>query len=130
MNAYLFWKNIDEARKDKKSLKEVCHSHGIAYQRIADQRSECRFPKLEDAYLIASSYKVSLEYLLTGMEEDFTYLSPEALEVQKDKDLRSVVSAILINKEVIPGVIAFISTFNQELKNIGDQKNETSSKIS
>lgn len=88
-------------------------------------------PQLYDAYLIAKALNVSVESLITG-KEDSTYLSPEALEVQKDKNLQSVVNAILINKEVIPSVIAFISSLNQELdrKNIDNQKNEASSKIS
>ena len=82
MDAYLFWKNIDVARKGKRPLKDVCKQFGITYQRIADQRSECRFPKLEDAYFLALSYNVSLEFLLTGEKEDL-YFSNRTLAIAK-----------------------------------------------
>lgn len=129
-DAYKFWRNVDFACKDK-SLADLSKITGISYSTIRNQRSINRMPQLYDAYLIAKALNVSVESLITG-KEDSTYLSPEALEVQKDKNLQSVVNAILINKEVIPSVIAFISSLNQELdrKNIDNQKNEASSKIS
>ena len=67
MDAYLFWKNIDEARKGKRPLKDVCKQFGITYQRIADQRSECRFPKLEVA--IAKACEQAKDGILESIEK-------------------------------------------------------------
>ena len=125
-DAYNFWRNVDSACKDK-SLAELSKLTGISYSTIRNQRSINRMPQLYDAYLIAKALNVSLESLITG-KQDSICLSPEALEVQEDEDLKSIVRAILINKNVIPDVIAFISTLNRELDK--KQKNETSSKIS
>ena len=83
-NAGSFWENLDKIRKGGKSLKEACSELGIAYQRIADQRTDCRFPKLEDSFLLAKYYGVSIEYLLTG--QDPYQLSAEAKAVNKDSE--------------------------------------------
>lgn len=103
MDAYDFWKNVDLVRKDKAPLRDVCRRQGLVYQRIADQRSECRFPKLEDAYLLASAYGVSLEFLLTGERDDF--FSPRILaiaracEVAMEEDIELVERVLRIEKK-------------------------------
>ena len=100
MDAYRFWANLDEARKsNQSSLKEVCRKLGIAYQRIADQRSECRLPKLEDAFLLASDLGVSLEYLLTGTEQTTIY--PERIKAIADACMHEATEEDLVLVERI-----------------------------
>ena len=104
MDAYKFWGNLDEARRGRASLKEICTRLGIAYQRIADQRSECRLPKLEDAYCLANELGVSIEFLLTGKDQLTTY-PPRVERIAKaclnanDEDLSLVERALRINGE-------------------------------
>lgn len=63
--AYEFWKNFDKAI-GKIAIKDFAVKNGFDYIRIINQRSDCRLPKLEDAYALASALGVSVEYLLTG----------------------------------------------------------------
>ena len=65
-DSYLFWKRFDDSKPYGVTLKDICSEVGLVYQRIADQRSDCRLPKLDDAFLLSSRIGVSLEYLLTG----------------------------------------------------------------
>lgn len=80
MNAYNFWKNFDNA-KDGREIKEICKAANITYQRIADQRSDCRFPRLEDAYALASTLNISLDYLMSGKRGQHQGYSDRALRV-------------------------------------------------
>lgn len=80
MDAYNFWKRFDEKKGDRE-IKDICKTADIAYQRIADQRSDCRLPRLEDAFVLASEINVSLEYLLTGNSVDNQRYSARALKV-------------------------------------------------
>lgn len=60
-----FWLRIDTLRGNK-SLKEIAKECDIKYQRIKEQRSLNRLPKLEDAYKLAQTLSTTIEFLLTG----------------------------------------------------------------
>lgn len=65
MDAYGFWKRIDESNPFA-TLTRLADESGINYQRIKRNRSDIRLPSLEDAYLLSAHTGVSMEYLLTG----------------------------------------------------------------
>ena len=68
MDGYSFWKQVDSIRP-KEDLKVFAKRNGLDYIRLVNQRSDCRIPKLEDAYLLSVALGCSLEYLITGKEE-------------------------------------------------------------
>lgn len=65
MDGYTFWKRVDEMRPDG-DLKTFAKANGLDYIRLTNQRSDCRIPKLEDAFRISVALGCSMEYLLTG----------------------------------------------------------------
>ena len=102
MDAYRFWDNLDKARGESITLKDLCKKIGIAYQRLADQRSDCRFPKLEDAYALAKAIGVSLDYLITG--ESLSNLSPEAQFVETNETMRTLVRYCMNDTRLLPAL--------------------------
>lgn len=67
MDGYSFWKRFDQLRP-KEDLKVFAKRNGIDYVRLTNQRSDCRIPKLEDAYRLSIALGCSLESLITGEE--------------------------------------------------------------
>lgn len=116
MDAYQFWDNLDKARGDTTTLKDLCRNLGIAYQRIADQRSDCRFPKLEDAYALSEALGVSIDFLITGKESRRLY-SKEARLVDEDPDLRALVRAVSRDRSLLRLLSGIIQS--TEKANIG-----------
>ena len=108
MDAFRFWSNLDKAKGDKKTLKELCKELGIAYQRIADQRSDCRLPKLDDAYALALALGVSIEYLATG--ENMHSLTPEAKAVNESAELQALVRAVLRDPTLLRVISAVVES--------------------
>lgn len=75
MTGYDFWKNVD-AKMKLPSLKELAKTYNLDYVRIVNQRSDCRIPKLEDAFSLSKALGVSIEYLLTGEEINISPYPP------------------------------------------------------
>lgn len=98
MDAFEFWRNVDIAREDM-TMRDICKEGKLVYQRIADQRSENRLPKLEDAYVIATLLGVSMEYLLTG--RDSRPMSREARLVEERDDIRYAVRLLDTSPELL-----------------------------
>lgn len=113
MDAYRFWDNLDKARNDKITLKDLCNKLGIAYQRIADQRTDCRFPKLEDAYALANELGVSLEFLLTGKAQ--VLFSPEAKAVNESEELKALVRAVMRDPQLLQVISAVVKSSEKTL---------------
>ena len=61
---YMFWKRFDRLKREP--LKDICSRHGIRYDRLLHNRSDCRLPKAEDLFALSNAVGVSVEYLLTG----------------------------------------------------------------
>ena len=72
MDAERFWENVDRLRPEG-DLKAFSKDNGLDYVRIVNQRSDCRIPKLEDAFAIANALNVSIEYLITGENKQMKY---------------------------------------------------------
>ena len=68
MDGYKFWETVDQLRPEG-DLKTFVKNNGLDYVRITNQRSDCRIPKLEDAYAIAKALDVSIEHLITGTDD-------------------------------------------------------------
>ena len=98
------------------TLKELCKKLDIAYQRIADQRTDCRFPKLEDAYALAKAVGVSLDYLLAGSDSSFA-ISKEAQAVEESPELQALVRAVMRDPQLLSALATVIES--SERVNIG-----------
>lgn len=72
-----FWKRIDEINTFK-SITKLCEEAEIDINRVKQQRSEGYIPKWKDQIRIARTLGCSLEFLLTGSEEDNCNLDADA----------------------------------------------------
>jgi len=63
-----FWGRIEQAQQleGKGNLKSICHSAGIPYQTVINQKSAARLPSLENAHKLASILDCSMDWLLSG----------------------------------------------------------------
>ena len=68
MDGYSFWKRFDQLRP-KEDLKTFAKRNNLDYVRLTNQRSDCRIPKLEDAYQLSVALGCSMESLITGQDE-------------------------------------------------------------
>lgn len=55
-------------KKEGISLKEMLESNGIVYSSYYSSQQAKRFPALSDLITIASHFKVSLDYLVSGQD--------------------------------------------------------------
>lgn len=79
-SAYEFWKRVDQVRTGK-AMSEIARVASVSYKNVKDQRSLNRLPKLEDAYKLSKALNVSVEFLLTGVDNHV--LSPRSLAIAK-----------------------------------------------
>lgn len=101
MDGFEFWKRVDKIRP-KKDLKVFAKENGLDYVRLTNQRSDCRIPKLEDAYKLSAALGCSIEYLING-EENHKYnarITAIADALEADPDKLDAVETLLFNKKV------------------------------
>jgi len=72
INSEAFWRRVDDLLFIKKiSFKQLCIDNKLGYSTLINQKNVYhRVPKLDQALLISQQLGVSLEYLLTGKEND------------------------------------------------------------
>lgn len=80
------------------SLKEMLESNGIVYSSYYSSQQAKRFPALPDLITIASHFKVSLDYLVSGqdkydMPQDLRLLIAE-LDTLPDKQKSFLISSL------------------------------------
>lgn len=100
MDGYSFWKRVDKIRP-KEDLKVFAKKSGLDYVRLTNQRSDCRIPKLEDAYMISVALGCSIEYLITG-EESHRYdarIIAIANALEADPEKLDAVEVLLFDKK-------------------------------
>ena len=84
-----FWENVDTFWPF--SLKKLCDTTGLSYQRMRDQRCSGRLPALEDAYTISTAIGATIEKLLTGANaSDY----PECVNIIAEKALSATADDI------------------------------------
>ena len=100
MDGYSFWKQVDSIRP-KEDLKVFAKRNGLDYIRLVNQRSDCRIPKLEDAYLLSVALGCSLEYLITGKEEHRYEARVKAVAdvLESDSEKLDAVEILLFGKK-------------------------------
>lgn len=66
-----FWGRVDNAQKHMGlSLQELCSRAKVNYGTVMNKRSLAKLPNLEAAYSISHVLGKSLDWLLTGLEND------------------------------------------------------------
>lgn len=113
--AYDFWKRVDYANTGH--IIDLCKTAKIDYNRMKHNRSDCRLPKLEDAYAIARALGVSVEYLLAG-EVQKNKISDEAQSVEKDPNLRMLVRLCQKRPELLSLVQTIVNSDNSYKEDI------------
>ena len=88
---------IIERIKSHLSPKEL-ESIGFNTQAVSGWKLHNRIPKSEDLYKIAQAIGVSMEYLLTGNDEN--ELPPDKIELLKNYDLLSDDMKAMINIQI------------------------------
>lgn len=116
LDGFEFWKQIDFLlNKNHLTNLDLSDKAGIVYRTVTTQRNRHSIPNGEQLLRMAKTLNVSIEYLLTGKEDPFC-LSQEAAEVQKDENLQAIVRSILEDRNLIPAVLAYISTYEQKMR--------------
>ena len=69
LNGKQFWAVVDSVSPYKK-LAEFAKATGMAYNTVRQQRTDGTLPKAEDLYNISRALHKSMEYLLTGSDQD------------------------------------------------------------
>lgn len=106
-----FWLRFDELLQSKNSnIRNLCKDTGLLYGTINTQRTRHTIPKAEYLYLISRYLNVSIEHLLTGLEDD-SILLPEAKAVQNDKELQALVRAILRDRRLLSAISAVVNSY-------------------
>ena len=101
MDGFEFWKRVDLIRP-KMDLKDFAKQNGLDYVRLTSQRSDCRIPKLEDAYKLSVALGCNIEYLITG-EINHKYnarIAAIANALEADPDKLDAVEILLFDKKV------------------------------
>ena len=88
----------DLCKKEGVSLKEMLETNGIVYSSYYSSQQAKRFPALPDLITIASHFKVSLDYLVSGqdkydMPQDLRLLIAE-LDTLDDKQKSFLISTL------------------------------------
>ncbi|MFP3042746.1 helix-turn-helix domain containing protein [Treponema primitia] len=82
-NAEMFWKRYKNlAEKDLPVILKT----SIKQSTLSTWRIEKTFPRADQAVKIATSLHTSVEFLVTGQEQEHSTCSPEALEVAVQVD--------------------------------------------
>lgn len=67
-----FWNNIDQVNPYR-SLGELSRASGVDYHRLTQQRSRGYMPKPEDLLRLSKGTRISIESLLTGVQDKLPY---------------------------------------------------------
>ena len=102
MDGYTFWKRVDAIRPKNLDLKVFASDNGLDYIRLTNQRSDCRIPKLEDAFKLSVALNCTLEYLLTGeMGRSYSARVAAIADVlESDQEKLDAVEVLLFGKKV------------------------------
>lgn len=116
--AYQFWKRVDIQLSEKKlGLNDLSEKTQISYASIRGWRSKDRVPGAEDLLKIATTLKVSVDYLLAGSDASTSILSPEAKAVEESPELQALVRAVMRDPQLLSALAAVIES--SERANIG-----------
>ena len=114
--AYDFWKRVDDLNES--TLISLAESTGIKYQRIKAQRSADKFPTLTDTCLIAEYLNTSVEFLTKGV--DSSNLCPEALAVQENMELRSLIRYIQADSNLLSALQLVIKSAKVDTEKVAN----------
>ena len=77
-----FWRNVkEELEYNLITQKELASAIGISYNTLQSWITKDRLPDAEQAYKIATELKTSIEYLVTGKNENAKGINPNLLSV-------------------------------------------------
>lgn len=103
-----FWDRFDESLKtDGRKLKELCESLSISYGTITQNRSQKKYPNLENAALLCKALNASLDTWVFGnttKEEK----NPEVVAVTKSSRLQHIISVLLKAPEKLDALETFL----------------------
>lgn len=90
-----FWARLDKAKKG--SLKEICAISGVRYDRVLHNRSDCRYPNLQDVVMICEATGISMDYLCFDRRAHDSGLG-EIISLLREADAQTVekVRALLV----------------------------------
>ncbi|MBO8442591.1 MAG: hypothetical protein IAC42_02365 [Spirochaetes bacterium] len=120
-DGFAFWKLVDKLNPYR-SITDFIKAAGLNYNNAKQQRSDCRIPKSEDLLKIASTLGVSIEYLLTGKEEDAHFnpepkvqLSPEARFVEESEPMKALVRYCMKDPKLLSALELVMNAQKQEI---------------
>ena len=106
MHAKQFWNRVDELLYSKRTtMSELSKTTGINYGTIAAQRTRMNLPKADQIRTIASFLDVSVEYLLTGDNNDVV---EEVKVVLEDPKMMELVKYLTDNPEKLDSILTLI----------------------
>jgi hypothetical protein len=117
--ARVFWNRFDEVR-GKRHVKSICELAGLEYEPIRVLRTRHRLPDLCVANKLSKIIDVSMEYLLTGKNEDnTTTICEEAKAVQDSPVLKRIVRLCLDRPDFLLMLQSFMGVNEKMEKSIG-----------
>jgi len=99
-----FWDRVDESLKTSgRRLNEVCASLGISYGTITQNRSQKKYPNLENALSLCKALNASLDTWIYGTEQKGRP-TPEAQAVEQSPRLQRIVSILQQSPEKLDAI--------------------------
>ena len=113
-----FWQRIDDLRRGD-SLKDIASKAGLNYDTLRNKRSGkiSVLPNLTDAYSLAQTLGVSMEFLLTGKDSTSSIQNHEAKAVEESPELQALVRAVMRDPQLLSALATVIES--SERANIG-----------
>ena len=117
LDGFEFWKLIDRLNPYK-TVSELAEGAGINYHNIKQQRTDCRIPKAEDLYKLSKALNCSMEYLITGKEDNTT--SPEIEFVENNPAMLTLVRYCMNDNRLLSAFELIVDDTRKEIvKKIG-----------
>ncbi|MPM62199.1 hypothetical protein SDC9_109065 [bioreactor metagenome] len=103
-----FWDRFDESLKmDGRRLKELCESLNISYGTITQNRSQTKFPNLENAASLCKALNASLDVWVYGVKP-LENVNPEARAVERSPRLQRIISFLQKAPEKLDALETFL----------------------
>ena len=117
LDGYRFWQNVDRVNPFR-SARAMAKEAGIDYKHMTQQRADSTIPKGADLLKISRAMHVSIESLLTGVDDTspLSLISEEARFVEQSDAMKTLVRYCMRDSRLLSAFELILNAARDEMK--------------